>query len=639
MAVLPTLRRNLVTRGVEDELLGLFKGIHRYTWARSQRLIGAALPLIARLQEAGISTMLLKGAAFIAQGRFDAGERAIADIDVLVPTERLADAVAVLQDSGFRPMDGRAGWYVTQYAPRYSPSYGFADPEQRQVDLHWHVLHGSRQPDADDDFWDAALPAELLGVPVRVLSATDELLHVIAHGLRWNAVPTYRWVLDAAILTSRGLDPIDYQRLADQAVKRRLSLQLLAGLSYLQDKLQVPIPAEVLGQLRAAASRIERLELRAQMKQPRQRRWFEQLLLYHEQHLRRDLPLGTRPGIARRLRLERRRLGLRTPLDLRHVRDGGRPGPGRPTADGAAAVGDGKLPRSPSLDATGTLSFADPSAVRHHILHGIWPPEEHGAWIAGREARLIIELPKSLNTKAALSITADTHVSDQELTVIANGIVAGRLPLAHGAALREALVFPDARACAGKSSLDLRLRCRRAASIATLGSGDDDRLLAVFLRRLELIAPGPYVMGRRLALAGPAEAATMSASGCLFLSGWHEPEREGRWTDSVARLYLHVTEPARVVDLEFEARPYLGRRGDPLRFTISAGRQRLGRLSWDSPDRRRTRLPIPREAFEPDGGLTLTWRVSDPRSPQAEGESTDARTLGLMVESLALVDR
>ncbi len=163
--------------------------------------MAGVLPVVTRLEEAGIPTMLLKGAAFIAQGEVDAGRRAIGDVDVLVPTDRLCDAASVLEGSGFRPVDGVPSWYVIDHVPRYSPSYGFADVQGNQLDLHWHVLHGSRQPEADDDFWDASSRTEVLGVTTRVLSTTDELLHVITHGLRWNAVPTYRWVLDAAMLS------------------------------------------------------------------------------------------------------------------------------------------------------------------------------------------------------------------------------------------------------------------------------------------------------------------------------------------------------------------------------------------------------------------------------------------------------
>ena len=99
-ALLPMLRKNLIALGVEDELLALFKGVHRYNWARTQTLLAPMVPRVQALERAGIPTLLLKGAAFIADTRLDAGMRSMNDIDVLVPSERTADAVAVLLQEG-----------------------------------------------------------------------------------------------------------------------------------------------------------------------------------------------------------------------------------------------------------------------------------------------------------------------------------------------------------------------------------------------------------------------------------------------------------------------------------------------------------------------------------------------------------
>ena len=35
LALLPALRKNLLSLGIDDELLGLFKGVHRYSWPRT----------------------------------------------------------------------------------------------------------------------------------------------------------------------------------------------------------------------------------------------------------------------------------------------------------------------------------------------------------------------------------------------------------------------------------------------------------------------------------------------------------------------------------------------------------------------------------------------------------------------------
>src|SRR5437588_4923132 len=231
--LLPAVYRNLASQGVDDQLVSGFRDVHSSVWAWNQRLLHRVLPVVGQLERAGIRTLLIKGAALIADGPFDAGLRTLNDVDVLIPTDQRADAIAVLLERGFRPIGAVPPWYVRDYAPRFVPSHAFADDLNNQIDLHWHVLHSSCQPDADDDFWAAARSIELRSVSTSALSATDELLLVILHGLRWHQVPTYRWVLDAAQLARGAYGPVDFGRLVTQARKRRVTAALRAGLSYL----------------------------------------------------------------------------------------------------------------------------------------------------------------------------------------------------------------------------------------------------------------------------------------------------------------------------------------------------------------------------------------------------------------------
>src|SRR5271163_2990986 len=48
-ALLPALRKNLLALGEEDELLNLFKGVQRYSWARTQLLLAPMMPIVRAL--------------------------------------------------------------------------------------------------------------------------------------------------------------------------------------------------------------------------------------------------------------------------------------------------------------------------------------------------------------------------------------------------------------------------------------------------------------------------------------------------------------------------------------------------------------------------------------------------------------
>ncbi len=647
-ALLPMLRKNLIALGVEDELLALFKGVHRYNWARTQTLLAPMVPRVQALERAGIPTLLLKGAAFIADTRLDAGMRSMNDIDVLVPSERTADAVAVLLQEGLLPVGEVQPWYVVEYAPRFVPSHGFRDEHDHQLDLHWNVLHASRQPGADEDFWAAAVPIELLGVHTRALCPADELLLVVLHGLRWNALPTYRWVLDAAVIASGTFGEIDHERLLEQARRRRVTVALHAALSYLRRFAAVQIPdatMRALGHRRARP--LERVEHRAQMTQPRHRTALQREVLAHQQILRHTLALGERPTLRRHLRTARERLGLTRLRDLPALRHGPIPGPGRPFAETAAPVGRGIAATSPAPIAFGEpLELGGADFVHEHTAHGMWRPEAAGCWIAGREARLVLALERPPETSLLLEVQADGLLSDprprQRLGVAVNDRVVAELVLEDDADPRpEAIVLPR-EALAGRSALDLRLRAPDAASPAQLGLGDDDRSMGVYLRRLIVREPRSYALGERLSFGEG------SGDEQLLAGGWNEAEPEGRWTSGpLARLLLRVA-PATIASfdadtlaLEFLALPLLGAPARPLRVEVLANGRHLATLHYGetNPGRSPVRVPLPTSALDPTGELLLAWSIHDPRSPRELEISPDERPLGLYFQSLALVRR
>ncbi|MHB8240385.1 MAG: nucleotidyltransferase family protein [Solirubrobacteraceae bacterium] len=631
-ALLPKLRKNLLALGVQDELLTLFKGVHRFSWARNQTLLAPMMPIVEALGQAGIATLLMKGAAFVADGRLDAGMRPMNDVDVLVPSAKLAVAIEVLLAGGLEPVGGVPPWYIADYAPRFVPSHGFRDELDRQLDLHWHVLHASCQPDADEAFWAAAQPIELLGVSTRSLCPTDELLLVVLHGLRWNALPTYRWVVDAALLCGGEIGEIDYERLVEQARLRRVTEALGAGLCYLRRVLDVSIPEDCLQALAGHSSRVERFELRAQITQPRRRTALQWQLLYHQQHARREIALGRSGTLSAHLRLERARLG-----DLRAAFAGGRPGPGRPDSELAAAIGHGDETKPAPVRMGETLDFADPETAHAHAAHGMWRAEGEGSWIAGRQARLIVELAEPPSGSLLLEVSADGFLPEgvqrQRLGVTVNGSHLAELTLRAGEGLREEAVVLPAATLGRNTSLDIVLSAPDAVSQTQLGLADDDRSIGVYLRSLRVRAPGAYRMGRQLSLGAPARE--------MLAGGWSAEEAEGRWTVGPrARLLLGLEPGVQPRELEFDAIPFLAAGRQTFDVEVLADGRALGTVSYEGaePAPRASRLALP--AGVGDGGeIMLEWRVRAPCSPHALGISPDRRELGIFVRRVELSDR
>jgi Uncharacterised nucleotidyltransferase len=638
-ALMPMLGRNLLALGVEDELLALFKGVHRYSWARNQMLLAPMMGIVAELEGAGLETLLMKGAAFVADSRLDAGMRPMNDVDVLVGNDSVEEAIEVLLAAGLAPVGGVPPWYVAEYAPRFVPSHGFRDSLDRQLDLHWHVLHASCQPQADDDFWAAAQRIELLGVPTRALCASDELLLVILHGLRWNALPTYRWVVDAAVLCSGAIGEIDYGRLVEQARKRRVTAALRAGLEYLRRVIGAPVPEDCLGELGAARpSRLERMELAAQMIAPRRRSALQWQVIYHQQRARRELGLGDRPTLRAHLAVARRRLGIERVGDLRHLPRGGVPGPSRPDSEMAAAVGRGASGTSLApLELGERVDLGDAEVAGACSAYGTWRAEGQGCWIAGREAELVLPLAERPSGSLVLELSAEGFLPEgverQRLRVGLADREVGELAMTAGESLRsEGIVLPR-EAVRGHQSLRLRLGAPDALSPARVGVADDDRRIGIYLRSLRLRAPGPYRVGEPLTLGEG------SGDGGFLAGGWGEAEPGGRWTTGpVAQLLLGLEEgPEGGLELEFDAIPLLAPGRPRLGVEVLLDGRRVGRVGYrgEGPVASVSRLALG-DVAKGGGELLLGWRASDGSSPRSLGISGDARPLGLFIRRVSV---
>jgi len=256
--LLPLVYRNLLTQGVDEPLMPRLKGIYRYWWCWNQRLFYRAAEAIGGLEEAGISTLLLKGTALSIQSYRDPGARPIGDVDLLVPYADAARAVEHLARIGWSPLRPRYHDLIS-----YQHCVGMVHADGERLDLHWHVLRDCVDYDSDDGFWHRAVPVKLLDQRSRALGYTDALLHTIVHGMRWNEEPTMRWIPDAITILRVADGAIDWRTLRDEARERGMLLRVSRGMSYLRHRLGAPIPDEAMAMIRTTRpSVLERMEYR-----------------------------------------------------------------------------------------------------------------------------------------------------------------------------------------------------------------------------------------------------------------------------------------------------------------------------------------------------------------------------------------
>lgn len=265
--LLPLLYRNLAALGVDDAAMGKLSGVYRHSWYCNQRLFHEAAGVIRDLEEAGVETIALKGAALTALYYRDRGTRPMDDLDLLVRFHDAERALRVLLGGGWTLKSSQPPEQLL--AARHA--VGCRDRTGRELDLHWRALH---VPGSDDSFWARAVPIAVGGAPTRALCPEHQLIHVCVHGIGLFPAPV-RWVADALTVLKASGEGMDWTEVVEEARSRRASVALGEALRYVAQTFGAPVPDEALIALtRSKVSVGERLTHRAAAGSPSRWRFY-----------------------------------------------------------------------------------------------------------------------------------------------------------------------------------------------------------------------------------------------------------------------------------------------------------------------------------------------------------------------------
>lgn len=283
--LLPLLYLNLRAMGVRHPAMESLQKAYRYFRVLNQMMFVRGAEALRTLAAADIPTMVLKAAALIPLYYRDPGARPMGDLDVAVPTTRAREAMQVLSEIGWTPQhraldEFDQSYFENNYAHNLKHRDGF------NLDLHRHVMYHDMRPNADDEFWAAAIPVDFIGVPTLGLNPADQLLHAGTHGIYWNELSPVRWVADMYLVVQKA--NVDWARLLEQTRVRRLVLQMRDTLGYLQSNMNAPIPQEVLAELQnMPVAHFEEIKQQLE-RQPREMRSVTAKVLYHYDQYRRQ---------------------------------------------------------------------------------------------------------------------------------------------------------------------------------------------------------------------------------------------------------------------------------------------------------------------------------------------------------------
>ena len=213
----------------DDEVSQQVVKVAKFTWLRSQTLLRAGLRADQALREGGIPTAWIKGAAVLARTTTMVSERPMDDIDLLISLDSVPQATLCLNAAGFHSPADRELVNCPDRITHNLHSLAFKDSSGAEVDLHWQVHKGTRQPSVEQRVWLRTSKAKILDKDTWIISPEDLLLHVIATNREGSDA---YWVLDAVRIIED--NPLDFDLFIELARERGLVRLVFIALSIIE---------------------------------------------------------------------------------------------------------------------------------------------------------------------------------------------------------------------------------------------------------------------------------------------------------------------------------------------------------------------------------------------------------------------
>jgi hypothetical protein len=175
-------------------------------------LIARAEQAAGALHKAGVPALALKGLDLIHRvyTRFD--ERALDDVDLLVPYEQLNEAMAALESVGFRsPAEPARTHYIrsSHHLPLESPG-----PIGVGFELHWDLAQQGRFSVDPEGILERAKPLDVGGNPMLRCDDHDLVAHLLLHHLSHYFDTRMKWLVDLQLITR--LPGFDWERVVER---------------------------------------------------------------------------------------------------------------------------------------------------------------------------------------------------------------------------------------------------------------------------------------------------------------------------------------------------------------------------------------------------------------------------------------
>ena len=263
------IRENGLIRQCPPQLLLEADHARRATAARWLRLRFELRNLASQLKREGVVFVVLKGALLAFNAYPDSSLRSVSDVDLLVRAEGLAQTMRLIDEAGFRCPERH------EYAhPRFLKEF-VVPGEEISIPLEKpgtpalievHTQLDSTEPWFPvpiETVWEHVEEVDWNDIKIPVLDPHEFLFHLVLHLSRGHFFSLgLRPLLDVHLWVELQEKRLDWERIAEECVRRRYGDWMYLTLKMVSDCFSTPIPQEFFARLEAPLQ-IERLQVLA----------------------------------------------------------------------------------------------------------------------------------------------------------------------------------------------------------------------------------------------------------------------------------------------------------------------------------------------------------------------------------------
>lgn len=216
------------------------------TALRNAILVRHTSQMVRALAAHDIPVMLLKGLHLARYVYDEPGMRNMADVDIMVPRHRLADAERIFLEHGYGPLPRPDIEEFCTWSNHLAKLNKQGAPE---FEVHWSIERPTSPFRIDlDGLWARSGQAMLEDAPVHLLAVEDLLIHLVLHSSYHHRFDrsALKGLVDIHFVILRHHADIDWQTLANRAVEWGASGFLYSTLRLTAELLGTPIPADTL---------------------------------------------------------------------------------------------------------------------------------------------------------------------------------------------------------------------------------------------------------------------------------------------------------------------------------------------------------------------------------------------------------